>query len=72
MYTPETSRHFTKRIDPKSGMTYYILSTRVAPIQQGFYFVNSGADAAGRYLWFYCAFPAHDRSLRRRCGFHDR
>jgi len=57
MYTPETSRHFTKRIDPKSGMTYYILSTRVAPIQQSFYFVNSGADAAGRYLWFYCSFP---------------
>jgi hypothetical protein len=57
MYTPMTSKHFTARIDPKSGMTYYVLSTRVAPIQQGFYFINSGCDDARRYLWFYCAFP---------------
>lgn len=57
MYTPETSRHFTKKVDPVTGMYYYVLSTRVAPIQQGFYFINSGADESRRYLWFYCAFP---------------
>ncbi|MBE6931692.1 MAG: hypothetical protein E7463_15595 [Ruminococcaceae bacterium] len=57
MYTVENSRHFTKRIDPVSGMTCYVLSTRVAPIQQAFYFVNSGLSGDGRYFWFYCAFP---------------
>lgn len=57
MFTPETSKHFTKHIDPKSGLVSYILSTRVAPIQQGFYFINSSVDDSGRYLWFYCAFP---------------
>lgn len=57
MYTVENSRHFTKRIDPASGMPYYVLSTRVAPVQQGFYFVNSGLSGDGRYFWFYCAFP---------------
>ncbi len=57
MYTPFTSRHFTTHIDPESGVKYAVLSTRVAPIQQGFYFVNSGFSDDGRYLWFYCAFP---------------
>ena len=38
-------------------MTYYTLSTRVAPVQQNFYFVNSPCEASRRYLWFYCAFP---------------
>ena len=57
MYTPFTSRHFTQHIDPQSGMKYAVLSTHVAPIQQGFYFVNSGYSDDGRYLWFYCAFP---------------
>lgn len=57
MHTPFTSRHFTTHIDPESQMKYAVLSTRVAPIQQGFYFVNSGYSDDGRYLWFYCAFP---------------
>lgn len=57
MYTVENSRHFTKRTDPVSGMPYYILSTRLAPVQQGFYFVNSGFSDDGRYFWFYYAFP---------------
>lgn len=35
MYTFETSRHFTKRVDPGSGQTYYVLSLRVAPVQRG-------------------------------------
>ncbi|MBR6748632.1 MAG: hypothetical protein IKM07_06805, partial [Clostridia bacterium] len=58
MYTPATSRHFTTYVDPQSGMISYILSTRVAPVQQAFYFVNSSVDGdARRYFWFYCAFP---------------
>ena len=57
MFTPQTSRHFTRRIDPETGMSYYVLSTRVAPVQQNFYFVNAACEPSRRYLWFYCAFP---------------
>ena len=57
MYTPFTSRHFTTHIDPVSKVRFAVLSTRVAPIQQGFYFTNSSWSDDGRYLWFYCAYP---------------
>lgn len=57
MYTPYNSKHFTTYIDPVSHVKMAVLATRVAPIQQGFYFVNSGWSDDGRYLWFYCAFP---------------
>lgn len=64
MYTPFNSRHFTTHIDPVSKIRIAVLSTHVAPIQQGFYFVNSGWSDDGRYMWFYCAFPpASGRSL---------
>jgi len=56
MFSPMNSKHFTKRINP-NGVEYYVLSTHVAPIQQGFYFVNPSVSKDGRYLWFYCAFP---------------
>lgn len=48
---------FERWTDPLSGVTSFILSRRVAPIQQSFYFVNSGFSDDGRYLWIYCAFP---------------
>lgn len=57
MFTPETSRHFTAHVDPVTHMTFYVLSTRVAPLQQNFYFVNAPCEPSRRYLWFYCAFP---------------
>ena len=55
---------FTPFTHPQSGVTSYVLTHRVAPVQQGFYFVNDSMSADGRYLWFYCAFPpALHRSL---------
>lgn len=42
---------------PDSGVTSYLLTERVAPVQEAFYFVNNGWSDDGRYLWFYCAFP---------------
>lgn len=48
---------FTPVTHPTSGVTSYVLTHRVAPVQQGFYFVNDSMSADGRYLWFYCAFP---------------
>lgn len=40
-----------------ADVTLHVLSRRVAPLQQSFYFVNDGFSADGRFLWFYCAFP---------------
>ena len=56
MYTPATSRHFSRQVD-ESGAVYYVLDTHVAPQQQGFYFVNSCMSDDGRYLWFYSFYP---------------
>jgi hypothetical protein len=50
-------RLFTPFTHPESGVTFHILTRKVAPVQQGFYFVNDSMSADGRYLWFYCAFP---------------
>lgn len=43
--------------DPQSGVESFLLNRRVAPVQQSFYFVNSGFSDDERFLWFYCAFP---------------
>jgi hypothetical protein len=59
---------FTPVTYPKSGVTSYVLKHRVAPVQQGFYFVNDSMSADGRYLWFYCAFPP---ALRRTLAVID-
>lgn len=48
---------FTPWQDPHSGITSYILTRRVAPMQQSFYFTNATCSADGRYVWFYTAFP---------------
>lgn len=53
----ERSGLFTRWQDPNSGAVSFVLTAQVAPIQLSFYFVNSGFDISGRYLWFYCAFP---------------
>ena len=48
---------FTPVTHPESGVTIYLLTRKVAPVQEAFYFVNDSMSADGRYLWFYCAFP---------------
>ncbi len=53
----ETSPLFTRWKDPQSGVESFLLSKRVAPFQQSFYFVNTSFSADGRYYWFYVAFP---------------
>ena len=37
MKTPKTSKHFKKIVDGKSGVAHYVLSTRLAEYQQGFF-----------------------------------
>lgn len=51
------SKLFTPIVDPESGLPIYLLTKKVAPLQQGFYFVNSGMTDDAHFLWFYCAFP---------------
>jgi len=48
---------FTRLLAPETGVPLRILTHRVAPVQQSFYFVNDGLSPDGRYLWFYCGFP---------------
>jgi hypothetical protein len=48
---------FERWQDPVSGITSWILTEKVAPVQQSFYFTNPSMSADSRYLWFYCAFP---------------
>lgn len=48
---------FRTWVDPVSGVVSHVLTTRIAPLQQSFYFTNPSLTNDGRYLWFYCAFP---------------
>lgn len=67
MYTIETSKHFKKYTD-ESGVVSYILTTRVAPVQQGFYYTNPCMTDDGRYLWFWCTYPP---SISKVCAVLD-
>ncbi len=76
MSFPETlnrpSSLFTPWKDPVSGVESLILSSRVAPCQQSFYFTHSGFSDDGRYLWFYVAFPpGGDQYTGRQLGVVD-
>lgn len=71
MKAPETSRLFEKRINTKNGIEYYVLKERVAPYQQGFYFVNNSTTDNGRYLYFYCSFPPNYSDRTRMLGMID-
>ncbi len=57
---------FTPWTDPESGVTSYILTHKVAPVQEAFYFVNDSMDTAGRYWWFYCAYPPSGTAAQGR------
>ncbi len=66
------SNLFTPWTDPESGVTSYILSRKVAPVQEAFYFVNDSMTRDGHYLWFYCAFPpSGTASQGRTLGWLD-
>lgn len=56
-YNLEAHPFFEPWTDPESGVTSYILTERVAPVQQTFYFTNSGVSPDEKWLWFYTAFP---------------
>ena len=53
----KNSKLFTPYTEPETGVTSYLLTQKVAPVQEAFYFTNENMSADGRYFWFYCAFP---------------
>ncbi|MGC9467122.1 MAG: hypothetical protein ACP5HS_00895 [Anaerolineae bacterium] len=57
MIALEASKLFTPWTHPSTGVTIHLLTEKVAPVQEAFYFVNDSMSQDGRYLWFYCAFP---------------
>jgi len=57
MKTPETSRLFTRWKNPTSGIESLVLTGRIAPVQQSFYFTNPSFTNDGRFLWVTCQFP---------------
>ena len=71
MKTPMTSKHFTRVIDPVTGVPHYTLTTRLAAYQQGFYFVNNSMTNDGRYLWFYVTYAPLYSDMERSLGYVD-
>jgi len=57
MHTPETSSLFTGWKNPSNGVESLILTERVAPVQQSFYYTHPSFSRDGRFLWFGCGFP---------------
>lgn len=66
MIDPKASRLFTPWTHPDTGVTVYLLTEKVAPVQEAFYFVNDSMTHNGRYLWFYCAYPPSGSSGQGR------
>jgi hypothetical protein len=60
------SQLFTPIVQPESGVTIYVLSRKVAPVQEAFYFSNASMTPDERYLWFYCAFPPSGTAAQGR------
>lgn len=63
VFSLENSGMFTPWRDPITGVESWILTDKVAPFQQSFYYVNPSFSDDGRFLWFYCAFPPSGRLL---------
>lgn len=55
----DLSRHpyFEPWRDPETGVLSYVLTQRVAPVQQSFYYTNPSLSADQRWLWLYTSFP---------------
>lgn len=54
MKTPESSSLFTPWRNPSNGVESWVLTRRLAPVQQAFYFTNPSFSENGRFLWVMC------------------
>lgn len=55
--------HFGAWADPQTGVVSHVLTERVAPVQQTFYYTNPSVSADERWLWFTCAFPPNPQRV---------
>jgi hypothetical protein len=53
--------YFEPWVDPQSGIVSYILTARVAPVQQGFYFATPSVSRDEQWMWFYTGHPPAER-----------
>ena len=54
--TPQTSALFERRVDPKSGVPFYVLKTKLlAYNQQSVYFTHKSMTDDGRFIVFWCS-----------------
>ena len=59
MFTPETSRLFTRWTHEATNVDSYILTERPASVQKHFYYTNRGFTDDGRFCWFDSMFVPH-------------
>ena len=57
MYDLSKHPYFTEYTDEKSGVKSYVLTERVAELQQQLYFTQQSVTPDGKYLWVVCSFP---------------
>lgn len=57
MLFPENSLLFTPWTHPASGVQSLVLTTRIAPVQQSFYYTHPSFSNDGGYLWLRCGYP---------------
>jgi len=55
--------YFKRWQDPVTGVASFVLTERVAPVQQSFYFTNPSVSADEQWLWFYVAFPPNRQRM---------
>ena len=75
MTTPETSPLFTSWHHPATGVTSHVLTRRVAPVQQSFYYTHPSFSDDGRHLWLRCNFHPeggrHSTQVLAVADLHD-
>jgi hypothetical protein len=54
---PEASPLFSRWVNPASGVASFVLSRRVAPVQQSFYYTHPSFSDDGRFLWLRLGYP---------------
>lgn len=55
--SPEDSGLFSRWTNPSNGVVSLVLSTRIAPVQQSFYYTHPSFSDDGRFLWLRVGHP---------------
>lgn len=55
--SPETSGLFSRWTNPSNGVASFVLTKRIAPVQQSFYYTHPSFSNDGRFLWLRVGYP---------------